>query len=243
MKIPSHSPPDESGSLVPARPVPSWLMKGVDWAVGFQERRRSGPPSSRAWEEMLTYYAGLYQDRGPHPRQFKRLLRRCGIPQVANPFPEGEPQHFLYHPDLLIMADLEAILDDLVLEWDEQNKPPRSVESPAGTPEGNDEWPDVDRAMRLRELELQQQSREWSRLAGGCWAMGLLDGQPLSGVVERVHRANLGLATLHVWRTSPLSEWGINGENVLKAALKHGILPANVVEETLASAQGTPQHD
>lgn len=232
--------PDESPTPVPRR-LPSWLMKGADCLVGFQERRRNGPPSSRAWEEMLAYYAGLYQDRAPDPGQFKRLLRRCGVPQRANPFPEGEPQHFLYHPDLLIMADLEAILDDLVLEWDEENKPPRLNPSPPADVEETEEWPDVDQAMRLRELELQQQSREWSRLAGVCWALALLDGQPLTALVEHVHKANLALATLHAWRTAPLSQWGLDGEKVLRAALKHGIVPADVVEKTLAGAQGTPQ--
>lgn len=217
----------------------AWLSKQSDRLKGFWERRRKGPPSAGAWEEMLSYYEGLYQERAPDPERFMRLLRRCGVPQCPNPFPEGEAQHFFYHPDLLVMADLEAVLNDLVLEWSEQdnaNTPSVAQEVPL-EPLAEDEWPDVGRVMRLRELELARQSREWSRLAGVCWALVLLDGQSLAPLKDRVHKTNLGWATIHAWRTAPLAQWGLSSKDVLNAAQAHGILSAKVVKHLLDDAQ------
>ena len=233
--LPTHS-------TQPWGEVKRWFAQQGDGIQGFLERRRKGPPSPRAWAEMLDYYAGLYQERGPDPKQFRRVLRRCGIPQCSNPFPEGEAQHFLYHPDLLIMADLEALLSDMMDHWAEQEKAPGSAPQEVGVePLSPDEWPDVGQSMRLRDLELARQAREWSRLAGVCWALVLLDGQSLVPLLSQVHAANLGWATIHAWKTAPLTEWGIESAAVLNAAQEHGILPAEVVQRLLTDAHAEIQ--
>jgi len=218
------------------RPSPlfkDWLGHAADRWVGWVERRRKGLPSPRAWSEMLDYYAGLYRERAPDPAAFKRLLKRCGLPVCHNPFPEGEAEHFLYHPDLLVMADLESLLDDLVTSWQEKEVASGGEAKVPPTLEAF-EWPDVNQAMQLRELEISRQAREWSRLAGICWGLALLDGQPLTALFSAVHKGNLGLATIHAWKTAPWADWNIDPAAVLNAAERHGILASDEVQHLLA---------
>ncbi len=241
--VPSLPAAFEESLVAPLDILKGWVTARLDMGRGFFERRRKGPPSSRAWSEMLDYYAGLYQDHGPDPERFRRLLRRCGVPQCRNPFPEGEAQHFLYHPDLLVMADLEAVLNDLVLTWNDEDRARKQKRSapvsvaPEAPPADPDEWPDLSQAMRLRDLEVARQTREWSRLAGVCWGLVLLDGQSLQPLMALVPKVNLGWAAVHAFRTAPWAEWGLVPEEVLKAAQGHGILPAEIIQHLLGNSQ------
>lgn len=128
-------------------------------AVGMMEKRRAYP-SDRARKEYLDYYAGLYQDRGPNPAHFQEMLRRNGRPFMANPFPEGTREHYLYHPEGLVLADLEAILGNQVQDW-------KVTKEPSGEPEEHAKWPTIDEAITAQEGRLLEVEREWA-LLGGC---------------------------------------------------------------------------
>lgn len=210
----------------------SYFQFVQDRWVGFWERRRQ-LPSPRAWEEVLSYYEGLYQTKGPDPAAFRRLILRNGVPLWNNPFPEGEARHFLYHPDGLVLADLEAILEDLAHDW-QQKAPDETAEMV--DPETEEEfpsWPTMEKALELRELEKIRQQRHWSRLSAVCWGMVLLHATHLDKLKEKVHEDNLAWATVHAWKVAPWQVWGIEKKEVLGAAVKWGILTEKVSKNLL----------
>lgn len=105
-----------------------WVARRADQAItqirdrvrGLQERwyqRRSGRPSGRAREEWLGYYQGLYRGHEPQPALFRRLIQRNGVPDWPNPYREGDPGYYDFHPEGLLAADLEAILRGVQQDW------------------------------------------------------------------------------------------------------------------------------
>jgi hypothetical protein len=204
----------------------------ADRWVGFWESRRLSP-SPRAWAEALDYYGSLYQTKGPDPEAFRRLLTRNGVPTWRNPFPEGEAQHFLYHPEGLVLADLEAILEDLALNWkNQQEGVPEEKEPPD---EFLTQWPTMEEALQLRELETTRRMRHWSRLSAVCWGMLLLQAKNLDGLRERVHEDNLAWATVHAWKVAPWEMWKVDPARVLEAAVRLGVLSEKVKQNLLSS--------
>lgn len=224
-----HEPPFPRNRLIEIR----------DACLGRLERCRDFP-SDRASSELLAYYEGLYQERGPNPNEFRVLLRRNGRPFLSNPFPEGQPEHYLYHPDGLVMADLEAILGSLANQWGK----PSSTDTDA--PEGKIlksqyEWPSIYEADRARQQDILETEEGWSRLAGVCWAMVLLEPGSLEWLQSRVHGDNLSWATVQALRASPMKEWGVDPALVVSAAINHRILPVRVARELFpqwADSQG-----
>lgn len=220
------------------------LQEWNDGWVGFWERRRSSP-SARAWSEVLDYYSGLYQSKGPDPKLFRRLIHRNGAPLWRNPFPGGEAQHFLYHPDGLVLADIEAILEDLAEEWQAQQSRQGSLakrvegesaaiaESELRMLQGR--WPSMREAVELRELETRRQQRHWSRLSAVCWGMVLLEAKDVSMLRETVHEDNLAWATVHAWKVAPWSLWAIDPSQVLDAAVRLGVLSDKARSSLIAS--------
>lgn len=197
--------------------------------MGMVERHRSFP-SDRASAEFLSYYEGLYQEKGPDPAQFRALLRRNGPPFLSNPFPEGMPEHYLYHPDGLIMADLEAVLGGLAQHWEKLSD--RDAQCDAKEQEDSAYvWPTIFQADRARQLEILATEGQWSRVAGVCWAMVLLEAKSMDWLRARVHSDNLAWATVQSLRSSPLEEWKLCPASVLSAAVDHGVLPARVAAE------------
>lgn len=77
----------------------------------FLLRRLTGRPMARAARDWEMYYRGLYRSRDPDPRLFSRLLTAHGFWNVPNPFPAGRPEYFLHHPDGVVLADVDAVLD------------------------------------------------------------------------------------------------------------------------------------
>lgn len=97
----------------------------------LQERwyqRRHGRPSVRAREEWLSYYQGLYRGHEPQPALFQRLLRRNGVPDWPNPYREGDPGYYDFHPEGLLAADLEAILRGIQQDWGPRRERSAEVE-------------------------------------------------------------------------------------------------------------------
>ena len=217
---PSLSPDQDS-------PSPTRLEVLRDACVGFVERRRPFP-SDRATAEYLAYYEGLYQERGPNPLAFRVMIRRNGRPFLTNPFPEGDPDHYLYHPDGLIMADIEAVLGGLANHWEKLSSKSEETSPDDSSPY---QWPSIDEADRARRQDVLETEARWAKLAGVCWAMVLLEPGPLDWLRERVHADNLAWATVQALRTSPLVEWGVNPHEVVAQAISSGVLPARVAKE------------
>lgn len=210
-----------------------FIQKAQDRWVGFWERRRGVAyrPSPMAWKEALAYYEGLYQDRGPDPLAFRRLLVRRGTPDWKNPFPEGMVEHYRYHPEGLMLADVEAILGEVLNAW---KPPPVSPELPLGVELG--EWPTLEQATQLRLEEQIKEERSWGHLACVCWGFALLNGEPLRETISKIHADNLTWATVHAWRHVDWSAWGVSGEQVLRAASGLGILSIAMTEELLKTS-------
>lgn len=96
------------------------LRRLHDRLRGVQERwhhRRTGRPSPRSRDEWLGYYQGLYRGHEPDPALFRRLMIRNGVPDWPNPYREGEPGYYDFHPEGLLAADLEAILRGIQQDW------------------------------------------------------------------------------------------------------------------------------
>lgn len=205
--------------------VAASLRRWRDCWVGFWERRRPFP-SQRASAEFLAYYAGLYQERGPNPTEFGVVLRRNGRPFLANPFPESEAVHYLYHPDGLVMADLESVLDGLATQW---NTPP--VDNPNPQDDAAQySWPTIDEADHARQLDQRETEKDWALTAGVCWGMVLLEAGNLEWLRERVHPDNLAWATVQALRKSPWADWGVDPKKVLAAAVDKDVVPKTVAD-------------
>lgn len=212
--------------LVPSIPgsvAVLWRHATNRW-VGFHERRR-GYPSTRALSEFLDYYAGLYQDRGPDPRAFAALLRRNGRPFLANPFPEGNPDHYLYHPGGLVLADLEAVLSGVARKWraplaSRSPEPPADASAPP--------WPTLEQAQVAQQRHASGVEAGWALDAGVCWGLVLMEAGSLDWLRVRVHPDNLAWATVEALRHSPWGRWGVNPRRVLSAALDKGVLSPQV---------------
>jgi hypothetical protein len=97
----------------------AWQTVG-DGLLGWREhrhQRRRHRPSQRALSEWLAYYQGLYRGHEPQPDLYGRLLRRNGVPDWPNPYRPGDPGYYDFHPDGLLAADLEAILQGIQQDW------------------------------------------------------------------------------------------------------------------------------
>ena len=214
----------------PAPPTHSRMTRLLDWWVGVREKRsaRSQGPSSRAWEEMLSYYNGLYQSHGPDPVRFERLLLRNGVPVWPNPFPEGVAQHFDFHPDGLLLSDLEAILEDLSDFWHQQE--PGEEDSPVV--ESNPAyWPQMQEILHLQEIDRLRCRREWRKIAGVCWGLALIRMRNTEWIETRVHADNLTWATIHALKTAPWKTYGVSAKEVLEAAIRLNLLPDTIAED------------
>lgn len=89
-----------------------WLGRREQW-----HQRHGQRPSLRATDEWLAYYQGLYRGHEPQPDLFARLLRRNGTPDWPNPFREGDPGFYDFHPEGLLSAEVEAILRGIQQAW------------------------------------------------------------------------------------------------------------------------------
>lgn len=220
-------------------PAPSWVRSRVaalqDAWVGFLERRRPHP-SRRAWDEALDYYEGRYQTRGPDPAAFRRLLARNGVPAWPNPFQESEARHFLYHPDGLLLADIEAVLESLMASWAAVPGAP-ALPPPEAEDAFDVAWPTMEEALSFREEDLRRERREWCKDAAVCWGMVILAASSLESVKKVVHEDNLSWATIHAWQTAPWARWGIDSRKVLSRAVGLGILRSATMESLLRDAR------
>ena len=63
-----------------------------------------------ALEEWLTYYSGLYANRGPDVERFERLVKRNGMWNAPNPFREGNAQFYTLCEDGVFLADVDFLL-------------------------------------------------------------------------------------------------------------------------------------
>ena len=227
-----HPEPQNTDANGHLAPLPGGRC--ADAWVRFWSRRRPSP-SPRAWSEFLAYYEGLYQERGPDVAHFQRLLRRHGIPAWANPFPEGDERYFHFHPHGLIVADVEAVLEDLVRAWNVQGGPgllgdPTVATVRAEVLDASSAWPTLDQAEELRRQEQRRSQHEWAADAAVCWGMILLQGASLVPLKGWVDSENLAWATSHAIQIAPWDRWGLSPKTVIDAAHGHGLLDGDAIE-------------
>lgn len=230
---------DPASPSVPGRPnaVQVWKDRWVGWWEKRRQRAGRGP-SLRAWREASAYYSGLYQDRPPVPSDFRRLLIRCGTPDWANPFPEGDAGHFLFHPMGFLAADLETVLEAVQEVWS-QNMP--TIGSP-DTASVSEEWPDLATSQEAGHQSRRQTDREWGRLAGVCWALAIVEGTGMPRLRQQVHLDNLSLATWYAAEHIDLEQWGLTKQQLIASAIKQDIVsPQSAwVKQALNAAEITP---
>lgn len=102
----------------------------TDALVGWQDawaRRGRQRPSYAAQEEWWAYYQGLYQEHDPDLFMFDRLLRRRGVPDWVNPYPMDDEAHYDFHPDGLMLADIQAVLLGVRARWSVERGDPTEI--------------------------------------------------------------------------------------------------------------------
>lgn len=192
----------------------SLLQKVQDAWIRHDEarfQRRSHGPSARAMGEILDYYTRA-AEYGPHPEAFARLIRRNGLPDWPNPFPEGQEEHYLIHPLGFLAADLEHI----VAGW--------AQEPVAPIPPEPSLWPTVEESALAAYQARRRDDKEVRARARVCWAMAVMAG-PLSRLRRQIHPHNLLAATTDAVLRGPLHEFGLDPDAVWASAQKQGWAP------------------
>lgn len=224
----------------PSLPAPAlhWWNRAADAVLGWVERHRPvhWGPSRRTWHEVMDYFS-LHAQEGPCPVRFRRLLKRNGLPDWANPFPEGAAEHYTFHPLGLLAADVSLILE----AWTQKNLPHSDAASEEeGLKKLGDGvlWPTLSEAAAERWREQRQHDRQARAQARVCWAMVLMAGAPWR-LRDTVHPENLVAATLDAVLRGDLASWGLSPQQVWTEAVRHGIVPPRNPNE-LWTALGGP---
>jgi hypothetical protein len=207
--------------------VSRWRQKWTDTRLSREERHRRDEnegPSPRAFQEFLSYYTGLYQTRGPDPLRFSRLLTRNGLPDWVNPYPESAAEHYEFHPQGLLAADVDYLLQAIEEDWagkeNERPVPPAFPDSVMATgqsrlsaPAGHTarQWPSLYGADAGRESDRLREHVLWRAEARKCWALAIVaayrqqvEGSiPFAHLLREVHPDNLWLVTVDAYQNLP----------------------------------------
>lgn len=144
-------------------------------------------PSSRAVDAAVQYYSGLYQDKDPDPEGFALLVSEHGVPDWPNPYPTGEPEHYLLHPDGFMFADLQAILEDIL-----------DPVAPPEDPAVEDRYGERARVLHRSHM---------ASLARQCWAIALARASGLERIARTVHPDNLSIVNMDVMMHVQRNDW------------------------------------
>lgn len=168
------------------------------WSRLFPRRSPSlAPgPSAAAIEAASAYYRGLYQDAAPDPVLFAQLIAEHGAPDWPNPYPLSEPEHYCFHPDGFVFADLEAVILDLLRERADQI-PEDQVE----------DLPAIAAAARDQAADHDAFTQQCAKNARHCWALLLASKQPLTRLSSIVHPDNLWLVNMDILREALEGTW------------------------------------
>ena len=175
-----------------------WLSNIQDHWVGWRERwyqKRRGRPSMQAQDEWWRYYEGLYQGKSPDVQKYARLLRRHGVPDWINPYGIGEPEHYEFHPDGLMLADVQAVLMGLQIHW----------------------------GLITLDEDTQTERRIQRQLAAACLGLAFALGKTMPIMSARVAQENLALVVMEAALTN-LQAFGVKPMNVLNGAVRAGVL-------------------
>lgn len=146
-------------------------------------------PSPKAMDAAVEYYSGLYQERDPDPVLFAALVATHGVPDWPNPYPIGEAEHYLLHPDGFMFADLQAIMEDIL-------DPAIPVQEQEDAPED-----------RYGALAQDAHRSLMALLARQCWAIALASGSGLERVAKTVHPDNLSIVNMDVMMHARRNQW------------------------------------
>lgn len=205
-------------------------MQGLcDRAWGVLERVRPvrWGTSRRAWREVLAYYDAHEQD-GPDPAAFRRLIRRNGLPDWANPFHEGQEEHYRCHPLGMLAADVELILEAWFMDVEPEHA---SASAPAAT------WPTLAESHRRERQERHRQRVSKQARARVCWAMAVASGG-LSRLRSVLHPDNLMAATTDAVLRGDLEPWGLSAPKVWRSAGRQGLVPTSSPQEVWERLKG-----
>lgn len=214
-------------------PLRRWWDQAVDHAVSWGEKiwlKWKKVPSLRAREEYLEYYNGLYHTSGPDFKKLERLIRRNGVPEWPNPFPEGMPEHYQLHPDGFLMADLLAVLED----WKEglMSKELNAEEERLLKALEDGQWLKMQEQLEWQEIQALKKHREWRKLGLVQWGFYLShQAGPFTLLNQKVHPHNIEVALHHVLNHREwLEQHGLDVFDLLKKCIANQML-------TTASAQ------
>lgn len=204
-----------------------WRQKWTDTRLSREERAHRDEnegPSPRAFQEFLSYYTGLYQTRGPDPLRFARLLARNGLPDWVNPYPESAAEHYEFHPQGLLAADVDYLLQAIEEDWAGKENarpvPPVFPDSVMATGQSRlsasaghtaRQWPSLYGADAGRESDRLREHVLWRAEARKCWALAIvaayrqqMEGSvPFAHLLREVHPDNLWLVTVDAYQNLP----------------------------------------
>lgn len=167
-------------------PEETFLSRLGDWFVRFKENRArvrsEGVPTPEAMEEALDYYREVRFGSGHDPVAFRRLLRRRGLPDWANPFPPFDPSRADAHEEGFLWTDVEVLVGDMI----------ERASNPA-----REDVPD-DEILRVHHAQI-------------CWMM-ILDatGGAWPRTLREIHVDNLVAITLEAMLNPHLEKWGLD---------------------------------
>lgn len=235
--------------------VTQYIEPLFDAYVGLQEKKRrlkGLSASSRALKETLNYYTGLYQNKSPNPVLFFRFLKRNGVPDWNNPYPETTSEYYHLHPLGFIAADVDYLLQALEQDWENQetqstpSKHHFSMEAMADVlevmVEKNDfmgKWPSLYDSELEHEQNFLTIQADWRNNARQCWALMLIfayqqeeeyrkvypkskNYSAFHRLKKEIHPDNLWLITVDAYQNYPESLFGFSKEYFQKVAQSLG---------------------
>lgn len=221
----AHKASQTSTSRVWWQRFHAWRESVGDHWIGWRERRhqaRGQGPSERAWDEALEYFAGRYRERLPDPKALARLVRRNGTPDWSNPFPEGHPRHYDYHPDGLLMMDITVLLEGMMQAMDDSVADLDEIDTTLSRDQV--EWVTLEDAVRDNEQDARRRSQNQQRLAMISWAMVLAWGNGLDRAWHAVHRDNLTAITIETLLVLDPKPWGLTLPKIAAGAVAAGLI-------------------
>jgi hypothetical protein len=193
----------------------------------------SGIPNAAAIAAAISYYDGLYQDTTPDPAKFFALVSNHGLPDWPNPFLPGEEGYYRIHPDGFLLADIEAIVEDLVIDRLHHGNPSELPPADAGA------WPDprVSASINIEQASISRSI--YAKIARHCWAIALSSGTTPSRLLGIVHPDNLWLVNMEVLALALDGAW----PDIDPAKVSAGIQSIAVQQSTIRPPpQADPQN-
>lgn len=175
-------------------PIQKKYEKICNFFVSKKEKSfysKNGFHSQRAIKEYLNYYQDLYFARYPDLEQLKKLLKRNGSPDIANPYKLGNENFFKYNEYGLMAAEVEIILNYIIRNMSEI--------SPAEDEKIEDDKKILSDILLHFEKKKQKEKQDrviFYKKAMQAWALIALYGNGCEYLKGNIDKDNISVVTI-----------------------------------------------